>query len=160
LFGFLKDPSHFDHNGKLLFSFFLKNGFLEIVETLIDAGARTETKNDDGDTPLMLAVRSEHAAVVDAMCKRGCDMHTSGFDHIEPIDYAKTKRNLYLSDVLTKHEARLAATADKRNNNGAISEEEEEHEAELARRSFIATAESANAATTATATAEAEQVVN
>lgn len=53
----------------------------------------------------MLAVRSEHAAVVDLLCKRGCNMHTHGFDNIEPIDYAINKRNLYLSDVLMKHEA-------------------------------------------------------
>lgn len=63
-----------------------------------------EIKNDDGDTPLMLAVRSDHPAVVDVLCKRGCDMHTQGFDNIEPIDYAINKRNLYLSDVLMKHE--------------------------------------------------------
>ena len=63
-----------------------------------------EIKNDDGDTPLMLAVRSDHPAVVDVLCKHGCNMHTHGFDNIEPIDYAMNKRNLYLSDVLMKHE--------------------------------------------------------
>jgi hypothetical protein len=31
-------------------------------------------------------------------------MHTHGFDNIDPIDYAINKRNLYLSDVLMKHE--------------------------------------------------------
>ncbi len=96
-----------------------KNGYLEIVETLIDAGANTELKNEDGDTPLMLAVRSEHSAVVDAMCKRGCDLHTPGFDNLEPIDYAKTKKNLYLSDMLSKHEARILK-------NNSITEHEEE----------------------------------
>ena len=61
-------------------------------------------KNEDGDTPLMLAVRSEHAAVVDLLCQRGCNMHAHGFDDIDPLDYALNKRNLYLSDVLMKHE--------------------------------------------------------
>ena len=74
------------------------------MELLLDHGADLEAKNDDGDTPLMLAVRSDHPEVVDTLCKRGCDMHTHGFDNIEPIDYALSKRNLYLSDVLMKHE--------------------------------------------------------
>ena len=82
----------------------LKNGYTELAELLIDHGADTEIKNDDGDTPLMLAVRSEHAAVVDLLCKRGCNLHTHGFDNIDPIDYAINKRNLFLSDVLMKHE--------------------------------------------------------
>ena len=69
-----------------------------------------EVKNDDGDTALMLAVRSDHPAVVDVLCKHGCDMHTHGFDNIEPIDYAMNKRNLYLSDVLMKHERQNIGT--------------------------------------------------
>lgn len=81
-----------------------QNGYTEIAELLIDNGANTEIKNDDGDTALMLAVRSEHAAVVDLLCKRGCNMHAHGFDNIDPIDYAINKRNLYLSDVLMRHE--------------------------------------------------------
>ncbi len=89
------------------------------METLIDAGALTELKNEDGDTALMLAVRTEHSAVVDAMCKRGCDLHTSGFDNIKPMDYAKNKKNLYLSDMLSKHEARLLK-------NGSITERDDE----------------------------------
>ena len=81
-----------------------QNGFVEVAELLIDAGADLEVKNEDGDTPLMLAVRSEHAAVVDLLCQRGCNMHAHGFDDIDPLDYALNKRNLYLSDVLLKHE--------------------------------------------------------
>ena len=71
---------------------------------LVDCGADMEIKNDDGDTPLMLAVRSDHTDVVNTLCKRGCNMHTHGFDNIDPIEYAVSKRNLYLSDVLMKHE--------------------------------------------------------
>lgn len=63
-----------------------------------------EVKNEDSDTPLILAVRSDHPAVVDFLCKRGCNMHAHGFDNIDPIDYAINKRNLFLSDVLMKHE--------------------------------------------------------
>jgi ankyrin repeat protein len=63
-----------------------------------------EKKNNDGDTPLMVAVRAEHANVVDLLCKHGCDIHTHGFDNIEPMQYAINKRNLYMSDVLMKHE--------------------------------------------------------
>ena len=75
-----------------------------MAEFLLDNGAELEVKNDDGDTPLMLAVRSEHPAVVDLLCKRGCNMHAHGFDDIDPSDYAINKRNLYLSDVLMRHE--------------------------------------------------------
>ena len=56
----------------------------------------------------MLAVRSEHASVVDLLCKRGCNMHTHGFDNVEPIEYAINKRNLYLSDILIQHERQLS----------------------------------------------------
>lgn len=104
-----------------------QSGYLDIVETLIDNGGNMEIKNEDGDTALMLAVRSEHSAVIDALCKRGCDIHTSGFENVGPIDYAKNKKNLYLSDVLMKHDARQNSLTgglltDKKN---SISEKEE-----------------------------------
>ncbi len=35
-------------------------------------------------------------------------MHTHGFDNVDPIEYAINKRNLYLSDVLMKHERQLS----------------------------------------------------
>ena len=63
-----------------------------------------EARNNDGDTALMLAVRSEHTPVVDLLCQRGCNIHTTGFDKIEPLNYALNKRNRYMSDVLMKHE--------------------------------------------------------
>lgn len=88
----------------------MKNGFYELIDLLVDQGADMEVRNDDGDTPLMLAVRSDHPEVVDALCKRGCDMHTHGFDNIDPIDYAINKRNLILSDVLMKHERHHTAS--------------------------------------------------
>ena len=77
---------------------------------LITNGADLEAKNDDGDTPLMLAVRSEHSNLVDLLCKYGCNRHVLGFDHIDPIDYAIGKRNQYLSDVLLKHERKFSYT--------------------------------------------------
>ena len=60
----------------------------------------------------MLAVRSEHSALVDLLCKRGANRHVLGFDNIDPIDYAINKRNQYLSDVLLKHERTLSASVD------------------------------------------------
>lgn len=59
----------------------------------------------------MLAVRSEHTSVVDLLCKRGCNMHTHGFDNIDPVEYAINKRNLYLSEVLMKHERQFSQTS-------------------------------------------------
>lgn len=38
-------------------------------------------------------------------------MHTHGFDNIDPIDYAINKRNLFLSDVLMKHERQQLSSA-------------------------------------------------
>ena len=98
---------------------------MEICELLVDNNADMEVKNEDGDTPLMLAVRSDQPAVVDFLCKRGCNMHTHGFDNIDPIDYAINKRNLFLSDVLMKHE-RLhlnspQTSINEHNNNSNIS---------------------------------------
>ncbi len=102
---------------------------MELVELLIENGANMESKNEDGDTALMLAVRSEHTAVVDTLCKRGCQVHT------DSIEYAKNKRNLYLSDVLLKHHTAsntslsspLASDSlNQNNNNNKIDEEVEE----------------------------------
>lgn len=70
-----------------------------------------EAKNDDGDTPLMLATRSNYLEVVDTLCKRGCNMHAHGFENIEPIDYALSKRNLYLTEVLMKHGGQHTTTS-------------------------------------------------
>jgi ankyrin repeat protein len=93
------------------FFFKLKNGYADVCEILLDANADMEIKNDDEDTPLMLAVRSEHSSVVDLLCQRGCDVHTQGFDRIQPIDYAVNKRNMYLSEMLLKHERRQSSNS-------------------------------------------------
>jgi ankyrin repeat protein len=101
-----------------------QNGHTEIVELLIENSAQTELKNDDGDTPLMLAVRSNHQGVVEVLCKAGCNLHTQGFDHIEPIDYAINKRNIFISDVLMKHERQhlnSASTSLVENNSNSLS---------------------------------------
>lgn len=81
-----------------------QNGHLDVAEILIQHGANIEERNDDGDTPLMLAVRSEHAAVADLLCTKGSNVHATGYENIDPVHYALSKRNLFLSDVLLKHE--------------------------------------------------------
>jgi ankyrin repeat protein len=73
---------------------------------LVEFHASLEARNDDNDTPMMLAVRAEHPAIVDFLCSKGSDLHTMGYDKIDPISYAMNKRNLYMSDVLIKHESR------------------------------------------------------
>jgi len=83
-----------------------QNGHLNVCEVLVEFGANLEARNDDDDTPLMLAVRAEHPAVADFLCTKGCNLHVSGFDKMDPISYAMSKRNLYMSDVLIKHESR------------------------------------------------------
>ena len=98
-----------------------KNGWVELAELLITNGADLEVKNDDGDTPLMLAVRSEHSNLVDLLCKYGCNRHVIGFDHIDPIDYAINKRNQYLSDVLLKHERKISYTTNSPDDVGCSS---------------------------------------
>lgn len=78
----------------------------------------------------MLAVRSEHSSIVDLLCRHGCNRHTIGFDKIDPIDYAISKRNQYVSDILLKHDRKespsqeccLSSLNDSANNNSMTEE--------------------------------------
>jgi ankyrin repeat protein len=83
-----------------------KMGHLSVCQILVEFNANLEARNDDDDTPMILAVRSEHSAIVDYLCSKGSDVHTVGFDKMDPISYSMNKRNLYMSDVLIKHELR------------------------------------------------------
>ena len=51
------------------------NGHVEVVETLINAGAEVEAKDEDNDTALILAVYEGHLPVVKALLANNANVN-------------------------------------------------------------------------------------
>ena len=59
-----------------------RNAHTEIVRRLIEAGAKVNIKDDDGDAPLLLAARSGSAEVVQLLIEAGADVTCRNrYDH-------------------------------------------------------------------------------
>ncbi|CAF4542101.1 unnamed protein product, partial [Rotaria magnacalcarata] len=52
---------------------------LDVVQALVTYGASVNCKNDDGDIPLILAVRGTHAEIIDYLLRAGSDIHQHGW---------------------------------------------------------------------------------
>ncbi len=53
----------------------VRNGLLEAAHMLIEAGANVEAKDNDGHTPLVMAVRLGYKERVKFLLERGADPH-------------------------------------------------------------------------------------
>ena len=61
----------------ILVSFLEKVIFTEVIYHLLSHGAKIDTKNNDGWTPLILAARFGHAKVVKTLIENGADANAT-----------------------------------------------------------------------------------
>ena len=64
-------------------------GVLDAVSRLLDAGIDVNTRNKDGQTPLMLAARFRHARLTTLLLERGADVGEKSTAGKTALDYAR-----------------------------------------------------------------------
>ncbi len=88
-----------------------RDGLLEVVTAILDAGAEVNQVNRIGATALMAAAQNGHIEVVNALIKAGADIHHSTHNGITALHIAKAN---YCTGVIsaleTAHAAQSQAT--------------------------------------------------
>ena len=80
-------------------------GFDEIVELLLSYNADIEAKDDDGDTPLKLAVSNNHVSTCSILLQRGSNSNRVNKDGWFPLLLASKKNNYEICELLISHNA-------------------------------------------------------
>jgi ankyrin repeat protein len=73
-----------------------------VVKLLLSNGASVDELNPDGDTALILAVRTGNVEVIQALINAGSDPTSSNFKAQDAIDTAREKGNIPLAQALEK----------------------------------------------------------
>ena len=68
-----------------------KDGDVIGVKLFLYAGMSPEVKNQDGETPLLLAARNDHASAVRALLERGADPNAKDKKGVTPLMRAVLK---------------------------------------------------------------------
>ncbi len=78
------------------------NGYANIVETLIDAGADVDVRGDDGATALLVAAFFGRADAVEVLLKHGADTSISNNEGITPLAAAQADMSVvdYIAGML------------------------------------------------------------
>ncbi|KAG9397269.1 Ankyrin repeats (3 copies) [Carpediemonas membranifera] len=75
-------------------------GDLAVVQTLIDAGVNLEIRDDDGDTPLLIATMKGHVGIVRALVKAKADCSVVRANGASPLLIAAMYGNVDLTRLL------------------------------------------------------------
>ena len=65
-------------------------GQLEVMKYLVSQGAKFDTPDNFGITPLLAAVYEKHDAVVEYLCSLGANLSARGPDGMTPLEAAET----------------------------------------------------------------------
>jgi ankyrin repeat protein len=82
--------------GRTALHFATKNGHLEVTKTLIASGANIDVMDNNGDTPLALAIQGKHEEVIrqfSAMTTRQVSSYTETEPEHENLDNKVNHRN-------------------------------------------------------------------
>jgi ankyrin repeat protein len=78
---------------------------IEVIKLLIEKGAKANTQNDFGETPLLIATYWGHQNIVKLLIENGADVNIMDKDGITPLKEAIKFSYQGLSDLLRKHGA-------------------------------------------------------
>ena len=65
------NPNQVDSYGQTSLFYAAREGFIDVVKTLVQAGADTEHIDHDGQTPLFYAVKNGKIDIIDYLIKNG-----------------------------------------------------------------------------------------
>jgi ankyrin repeat protein len=111
------DPDVLDNLGKAPLALAAKNGRLEAVQMLLDAGADVNTRFAIGSandkSPLIQAVENGHVEIVELLVARGADVQQQESEtHMSPLHYAAAHDELEMITILLENGADLNAEND------------------------------------------------
>lgn len=92
-------------NTILHYSVFLTR--MACTQILVAAGAPVNSTNDDGDTPLIMAMKAGNETVVTALLAGGADMEMRNKDGLRAVEMAVKNRNLASLKMLVARGAKL-----------------------------------------------------
>lgn len=72
---------------------------VKIAEFLINKGADINTKTDNGDTPLIVAVRNYRIEIVETLINKGADVNSKNNEGDTPLSIAQKNAKEHSSDV-------------------------------------------------------------
>lgn len=73
-----------------------------ILDALLAAGAKIESCDGDGNTPLLNAVLAAHASTVALLIKRGADVNAEAANGDTPLSRAKAAKNRAIEQALVQ----------------------------------------------------------
>jgi serine/threonine-protein phosphatase 6 regulatory ankyrin repeat subunit B len=80
-------------------------GHEEVMEMLIAAGARIDSRCNRGETPLAIAAQRGHLGVVEMLLDKGADINHEDLDGNTPLIYAVNSGRKKVVQMLIQHEA-------------------------------------------------------
>jgi ankyrin repeat protein len=93
----------FNQEDHLMLSWAIRRGHGEAVPLLLEVGIDPTVADNDGDTPLHLAVRASSLEWVQTLLSAGARVDARNFDMQTPLDLALTLSNAEARDQLTRH---------------------------------------------------------
>ena len=107
------NPRASDFLGKTALHYAVLAGQLGIAADLVQAGALLDTQNHSGETPLFLATRDCHLALVQFLLERCADANVVTAPHeVSPLHMATVNANVELCRLLLRHGAAVNARDD------------------------------------------------
>ncbi|OQR96485.1 ankyrin 2,3/unc44, partial [Thraustotheca clavata] len=92
LLEFIGNQIHLDNlrncDDKLMLHVAAENGFNEILELLLDAGASPNTTTEDGETALHYAARGGNARAIELLVRAQANVNAQQFTGLTPLHYA------------------------------------------------------------------------
>jgi ankyrin repeat protein len=87
----------------------LRRGHVEVARVLLEHGADTEARDDDGYTPLLWASRFRHVDLAHVVLEHGAHTEARDKDNYSPLERAIQNGHVELAQILLEHGADVNA---------------------------------------------------
>ncbi|NOT10403.1 MAG: hypothetical protein HOP23_00960 [Methylococcaceae bacterium] len=81
----------------------VKNGHLQVVQTLLEKGANADIRNNDGQTALITAARNGNKTIVKALLKAGAHANVKDLKGRTALSYAVQTNNTEIINLLARN---------------------------------------------------------